>query len=151
MPKTTKKKQKKAEDFKKVKLKVGKKVGPAANATDTSFTAKSIVMGGQSIMADKSAAVTNSRNMTLKELVGRLRHYSAPVRKEAVGGLGDLVGMHPALLRTDLGAIIEGSVRLVVDNEPAVRRALLRLYTSMLRTVAERDLAPFAPLMVVFT
>ncbi|KAJ1895547.1 rRNA processing protein, partial [Kickxella alabastrina] len=44
-----------------------------------------------------------------------------------------------------------GSVRLVVDNEPAVRRALLRLYTSMLRSVAERDLAPFAPLMVVFT
>ncbi|KAJ1813877.1 rRNA processing protein, partial [Coemansia sp. RSA 2599] len=150
MPKT-KKKQRKTEDFKKVKLKVGKKKAPPSNVTDTSFTSKSIVLSGQSITADKSAALTNSRNLTLKDVLGKMRHYSAPVRKDAVVGLADLVAMHGDVLQTELGPIIESSVRLIVDAEPAVRRSLLRFYGDVLRDIPARDLAPFASLMVVFT
>ncbi|KAJ2841609.1 rRNA processing protein, partial [Coemansia erecta] len=150
MPKT-KKKQRKTEDFKKVKLKVGKKKAPPSNATDTSFTSKSIVLGSQSITADKSAAQTNSRNLTLKDVLSKMKHYSAPVRKDAVVGLADLVIMHRDILRTELGPIVESSVRLIVDAEPAVRRSLLRFYSDVLRDIPARDLAPFASLMVVFT
>ncbi|KAJ2722233.1 rRNA processing protein [Coemansia sp. Benny D115] len=149
MPKT-KKKQRKTEDFKKVKLKVGKKKAPASNATDTSFTAKAIVVSEQSISTDKSAEATNSRNLTLKDLLSKLRHYSAPVRKEAIVGLVDFLQLHPESLQTELGAIAQGTMRLVVDNEPTVRRSLLRLYSDLLPRVAA-DLAPFASLMVVFT
>ncbi|KAJ2704381.1 rRNA processing protein [Coemansia sp. IMI 203386] len=150
MPKT-KKQQRKTEDFKKVKLKVGKKKAPPSNATDTSFTSKSIVLSSQSITADKGAALTNSRNLTLKDVLGKMRHYSAPVRKDALVGLADLVSMHGHVLQTELGPIIESSVRLIVDAEPAVRRSLLRFYGDVLRDVPARDLAPFASLMVVFT
>ncbi|KAJ1843311.1 rRNA processing protein, partial [Coemansia sp. RSA 2703] len=150
MPKS-KKKQQKAEDFKKVKLKVGKKKAPASNATDTSFTSKTIVLSGQSITADKGVAVTNSRNLTLKDILSKLRHYSPVIRKEALAGLADLIAIHKDILKTELGPIIEGSVRLIVDNEPAVRRSLLRLYGNILRDISQRDLSAFASLMVVFT
>ncbi|KAJ2451741.1 rRNA processing protein [Coemansia sp. RSA 2336] len=150
MPRSAKKK-KKAEDFKKVKLKLGKKKAPPSNATDTSFTAKSIVLAGQSISADKSAQLTNSRNHTLRELLTQLRHYSAPTRRDAVSGLGDFIAMHPEILQAELGPIIEASVRLVVDSDPGVRKQLRRLYAEMLPMVPSNELAPFMPLAVVFT
>ncbi|KAJ2780991.1 rRNA processing protein [Coemansia javaensis] len=151
MPKATrKKKQQKAEDFKKVKLKVGKKKAPASNATDTSFTARAIVLSEQSIVADKSAQATNSRNQTLRELLTQLRHYSATTRREAVGGLAELIAMHGSVLRAELGPIVEGSVRLVVDSEAGVRRQLLRLYGDVLPAIPAGDLAPFVPLAAVF-
>ncbi|KAJ2753993.1 rRNA processing protein [Coemansia pectinata] len=150
MPKASKKQQRKAEDFKKVKLKVGKKKAPPSNATDTSFTSKSIVLAEQSISVDKSSELTNSRNLTLKDLLSQLRHYSTPIRKDAVAGLADLLARYPEIIRAELGPIIEGSVRLIVDNEPAVRRILLKLYSSLLPELPPRDLAPFVPLIVIF-
>ncbi|KAJ2506150.1 rRNA processing protein [Coemansia sp. RSA 2052] len=150
MPKASKKQQRKADDFKKVKLKVGKKKAPPTNATDTSFTAKSIVLAEQSITVDKSSELTNSRNLTLKDLLSQLRHYSTPIRKDAVAGLADLLARYPEIIRAELGPIIEGSVRLVVDNEPAVRRSLLKLYSGLLPELPPRDLAPFVPLVVIF-
>ncbi|KAJ2632562.1 rRNA processing protein [Coemansia sp. RSA 1290] len=149
MPRSAKKK--KAEDFKKVKLKLGKKKAPPSNATDTSFTAKSIVLAGQSISADKSAQLTNSRNHTLRELLTQLRHYSAPTRRDAVSGLGDFITLHPEALQADLGPIVEASVRLVVDSDPGVRKQLRRLYGEMLPMIPSNELAPFMPLAVVFT
>ncbi|KAJ1768840.1 rRNA processing protein [Coemansia sp. RSA 1813] len=151
MPKASKKKQKKAEDFKKVKLKVGKKKAPPSNATDTSFTAKSIVLTGQSITIDKGSQLTNSRNLSLKDILSQLRHYSAVTRKEALTGMADLLSLHPQLVSTELGPIIEGTVRLIVDNEPVVRKNLLQLYGKFLRQVSTRDLVPFVQLLVVFT
>ncbi|KAJ1960411.1 rRNA processing protein [Dipsacomyces acuminosporus] len=151
MPKASKKKQRKAEDFKKVKLKVGKKKAPPSNSTDTSFTSKSIVLTGQSITADKSNELTNSRNLTLKNVLTQLRHYNATTRKEAIAGLADFLSLHPEVLGTELGSIIDGTVKLIVDNEPVVRKALLRLYTNILPGIPRRDLAPFVPLVVIFT
>ncbi|KAJ2764527.1 rRNA processing protein, partial [Coemansia nantahalensis] len=150
MPKASRKKKQKAEDFKKVKLKVGKKKAPPSNATDTSFTARAIVLSEQSIVADKSAQRTNSRNQTLRELLTQQRHYSAVTRKDAVTGLADFVSLHDDVLRSELGPIMESSVRLVVDSEPAVRRQLLKLYSDVLPGIPARDLAPFVPLAVVF-
>ncbi|KAJ1955818.1 rRNA processing protein, partial [Linderina pennispora] len=151
MPKASKKKQRKAEDFKKVKLKVGKKKAPPTNATDTSFTSKSITLGAQSITADKTAALTNSRKLTLKDVLTQMRHYSAVNRKDAVLGLTDFLSLHPEVLNTELGSIVDGTVKLIVDNEPAVRRVLLKLYSTYLPDIPRRELAPFIPLMVIFT
>ncbi|KAJ1734974.1 hypothetical protein LPJ61_000793 [Coemansia biformis] len=151
MPKTSKKKkQQKAEDFKKVKLKVGKKKAAPTNATDTSFTARAIVLSEQSIVADKSSQLTNSRNQTLRELLTQQRHYSTTTRKEAVAGLAEFISLHGDVLRSELGPIMENSLRLVVDNEPVVRRQLLKLYSEALPGIPARDLAPFVPLAVVY-
>ncbi|KAJ2159772.1 rRNA processing protein [Coemansia sp. RSA 552] len=149
MPKS-KKTQRKTEDFKKVKLKVGKRKAPPSNATDTSFTSRAIVLGQQSISADKSALRTNSRNLTLRDLLTQLRHYSAATRRDAVAGLADFVSLHGDALQSELGPIVDGTVRLMIDSEPSVRRQALRLLGDILPTVPAPDLAPFVPLAVMF-
>ena len=53
-------------DFKRAKHKVGKKLPAAQNATDTSFSARSIALPEQSITADKTGAAVTHRNLTLK-------------------------------------------------------------------------------------
>lgn len=62
MPKGKKKKQKN-EDFKKVKLKVGKSKLSAANSTDVSFKSQSINILSQLEEKDEP---TNRRNLSLK-------------------------------------------------------------------------------------
>ena len=53
-------------DFKRVKQKVGKKLAPAQNATDTSFKAKRINLPSQSLGAAKATTAVNEHNLTLK-------------------------------------------------------------------------------------
>ncbi|KAG2181549.1 hypothetical protein INT44_008364, partial [Umbelopsis vinacea] len=81
MPNARKKRQAKNEDFKKTRLKVGKKKVVADNFTDTSFKSKTISLPNQSITEDKSNLLTNSRNLTLSTLLSQMRHYSAGTRK----------------------------------------------------------------------
>ncbi len=68
--KTKKKKSKNAGvgiDFKRAKVKVGKKLPRAQNATDTNFKARSISLPGQSNLTDdRSGLPVSSRNLTLK-------------------------------------------------------------------------------------
>ncbi|KAJ1673396.1 rRNA processing protein, partial [Spiromyces aspiralis] len=132
-------------------LKVGKKKAPANNFTDTSFSSKAIVLTGQSITQDKSSELTNTRNLTLDELLVQLKHYSATVRKDAVAGIRDLLNLHPHLLHLQLGSIVNASIRLVTDNDPSVRKDFLRFYEYILERVAETDLTPFVSMIVAFT
>ena len=63
MAKNKRKKKLKEQDFKKVKLKVGKKLQPSQNATDTSFKSRAIFIPTQ---LNKDLEPTNQRNQTLK-------------------------------------------------------------------------------------
>lgn len=64
MAKNKRKRKLKEQDFQKVKLKVGKKLKPADNATDTSFKSSSIFIPNQLQKLDNEP--TNQRNQTLK-------------------------------------------------------------------------------------
>jgi len=64
MAKNKRKRKLKEQDFQKVKLKVGKKLQPAQNATDTSFKSKSVFIPKQLRKLDNEP--TNQRNQTLK-------------------------------------------------------------------------------------
>lgn len=64
MAKNKRKRKLKEQDFQKVKLKVGKKLIPADNATDTSFKSRSIFIPSQLQKPDSEP--TNQRNQTLK-------------------------------------------------------------------------------------
>ena len=63
MAKNKRKRKVKEQDFQKVKLKVGKKLQPAQNATDTSFKSRSVFIPTQ---LNKELEPTNQRNQTLK-------------------------------------------------------------------------------------
>ena len=64
MAKNKRKRKLKEQDFQKVKLKVGKKLQPAQNATDTSFKSRSVFIPNQLHKLDNEP--TNQRNQTLK-------------------------------------------------------------------------------------
>ena len=70
MAKSKKSKKLKEQDFKKVKLKVGKKLQPAQNATDTSFKSRSIFVP---IQLNQTSEPTNQRNQTLKVISCKVR------------------------------------------------------------------------------
>ena len=54
-------------DFKRAKLKVGKKLPQAKNATDTNFKAQSISLPGQGAFSgDRSDVPVSDRNLTIK-------------------------------------------------------------------------------------
>ncbi|KAI8870802.1 hypothetical protein GQ42DRAFT_109606, partial [Ramicandelaber brevisporus] len=134
MPKPTRKQKEKAQDFKKVKLKLGRKVAKADNYTDTSFKSRSIALPSQSITADKSGELTNSRNLTLRDLLTQLRHYNGTVRKEALIGLKDLMqrDVYGSVLRTQLGGLIEGLVKCILDDERDVRKQVVTFFEEYL-------------------
>eukprot|EP01134_Creolimax_fragrantissima_P004522 CFRG4522T1 len=144
----SRKKRLKNEDFKKVKLKVGK-TNLAENQTDTTFKSKSIIVPGQSVGDDKGTA-TNQRNLTLKELLGQLRHYNNNIRKDAVAGLKDLFSRHGQVLRSELAIIIERVSPLVLDGDANVRHNLQALFTSILKEVPLERIRPFFPLTMVY-
>ena len=63
MGKNKRKKKQKEQDFKKVKLKVGKKLPPAPSATDSQFKSRAIVLPSQ---LSSSGEPTNKRRQNLK-------------------------------------------------------------------------------------
>ncbi|ORZ13381.1 hypothetical protein BCR41DRAFT_94567 [Lobosporangium transversale] len=152
MPKSSnKKKKQKDADFKKTKLKVGKKKAVADNFTDTSFKAKAISLPSQSITHDKTTLLTNSRNATFAELITQLKHYSPGNRKDAILGLRDLFDHHPHLLSLHLGVLVNAIVRLLIDDSSIVRKTLQNFLSEFIPMLHPRDVHPFLPLLVVYT
>ena len=90
MAKNKRKRKLKEQDFQKVKLKVGKKLQPAQNATDTSFKSRSVFIPNQLQKLDSEP--TNQRNQTLKV---RLSNWYYPLltfnqTKSKLGSKGTL-------------------------------------------------------------
>ncbi|GAB5593023.1 rRNA processing protein [Umbelopsis nana] len=151
MPNARKKKQAKNEDFKKTRLKVGKKKAVADNFTDTSFKSKTISLPNQSITEDKSNLLTNSRNLTLSALLTQMRHYSANTRKEAIQGVQDMCEKHPGIISASLSAIVNASLKILVDEDRDVRKALLEFLKSSLPNLDKTEILPFLSLLTIYT
>ncbi|CAJ0759134.1 23943_t:CDS:2, partial [Entrophospora sp. SA101] len=92
---TKRKKKAQQEDFKKQKLKVGKAKPKASNFTNTSFKSRAISLPNQSITEDKSNLITNTRKLSLSELLTQLRHYNSRTRK----------AINTAIAKEKIGAI----------------------------------------------
>ena len=122
-------------DFKRPKVKVGKKLKPT-NATDTSFTARSVRMPGQHNIQEKGDVVTK-RNLNMKDLMTQLEHYSAKVRKDALWGIKELTSVHKNVVLggETLGRLLRRLIELVVDNDKEVRKALLKLFEHLFQHV----------------
>ncbi|KAI7905295.1 uncharacterized protein BX663DRAFT_484579 [Cokeromyces recurvatus] len=151
MPNARKKKAAKNEDFKKKKLKVGKKKALPDNYTDTSFKSKSIILPNQSINEDKSHEITTSRNLTLSDLVVQLKHYNSGVKKEALSGLLELCNSHPELLVSSLGQVVNGVLKLFIDDDREVRKATYNFLKETFIDIDRVELQPFMPLLIIYT
>ncbi|KAJ1911846.1 rRNA processing protein, partial [Tieghemiomyces parasiticus] len=135
----------------KVKLKLGKKKAPAENHTDTSFKSQSIVLTKQNLHTESlGGQATNSRNLSLTDLIPQLKHYSGVVRRDALKGLADLLTTHPHVLVENVGTVVNSLARLFVDDEPVIRKAVRRLCHDHLRHVPESKMAAFYPTILAY-
>ena len=109
-------------DFEKKKQKLGKKKLAPTNSTSTQFKARSVVLPDQTIGAERGEPVSH-RQLTLGELVGQLKHYSADVRHDAVRGLLELVTRHPEVLAPRAAELLDAALPALTDGDRAVRAA----------------------------
>ncbi|KAJ6406758.1 hypothetical protein OIU84_010300 [Salix udensis] len=79
---SSKKQQKRGIDFKKIKRKMGRKLPPPKNTTNTEIKSKAIVLPEQSVASEKAGLAVSKKGLTLKELLQHTSHHNAKVRKE---------------------------------------------------------------------
>ncbi|XP_021938928.1 testis-expressed protein 10 [Zootermopsis nevadensis] len=146
----------------KVKLKAKKTVlTKAQNVTDTSFKVRKIVLREQ-LKSGVSDEMQMMRKQNVKllsyisnifiyillnqqqELLSKLGHYNIFMQKSSLAGLQELVTHHyediPDLYLTNL---IEGTARLILDQEKDVRKDALKLLNSILTQVPVSKVLPF--------
>eukprot|EP00045_Choanoeca_perplexa_P013286 m.150018 g.150018 ORF g.150018 m.150018 type:complete len:877 (+) comp16305_c0_seq7:132-2762(+) len=135
-------------DFKKKKVKVGRK-GIAANATNTSFKATSINLP-TSRPTRQDGDCMNDRGQTLEEILPKLSHYNTAVKRENLQGLLSLLQLHPTLMHapSTLLLILERAMPLASDVSGSVRRACIDVLTAITAKVTPEQLAPFMDLVL---
>jgi hypothetical protein len=135
------KKQKKQEgDFKTSKPKLGKKI-VANTHTDTSFKSKSIIVPNQSILNEDPVG---------KQL-SHLRHSNANMRKESLINLSNILNNDNYGDILNFAHIIEETIKLILDEDKRVRKALYTFYSNALLKLKSQSFRPFFPTIVVYT
>ncbi|CAL5016488.1 unnamed protein product [Urochloa decumbens] len=134
-----KQKQRGGVDFKKYKHKVGRKLPPAKNATNTEIKSKSIVLPEQSMASERAGMAVNKRGLTLRELLQQTVHYNAKVRRAALNGIKDIVVKHPAELKLHKVAIIEKLQERICDTDKVVRESLYDILQSLIFPALKED------------
>ncbi|CAK3983252.1 Pre-rRNA-processing ipi1 [Lecanosticta acicola] len=122
MGSSAKKKKEKKQDFQKPKLKVGKARPKNTNATDTSFTAKSIVLKQQNLSeTGRDAAALFSHNLSL------LSSKNETQRRDALAWLITAVAANPNNLPQPASVVLSKAQPLILDGSSSVRQQLLKL------------------------
>nr|CAB3487320.1 unnamed protein product [Digitaria exilis] len=134
-----KQKQRGGVDFKKYKHKVGRKLPPPKNATNTEIKSKTIVLPEQSLATERAGVAVNKRGLTLRELLQQTVHYNANVRRAAMSGIKDIVVKHPTELKLHKVAMIEKLQERICDTDKVVRESLYNMLQSMIFPALKED------------
>ncbi|KAK9897214.1 hypothetical protein P389DRAFT_194842 [Cystobasidium minutum MCA 4210] len=134
----------------KANFKLGKGKLKSANATDTSFSSRSIALTQQSITRDNTGVPTTKRNLTLEDLQTHLKHYSSSTRKDALAGLRELFSAHRDLWESSAGSCIPILARMIGDEEQSVRKALLAFLAWYLPGLPSIVLQPHHSILLFF-
>lgn len=127
MGSSAKKKKEKKKDFQKPKLKVGKTRPKNTNATDTSFSAKTIVFKQQSLSeSGRDPTTLFNHNLSL------LSSKADTQRRDALAYLIAICGtQRKEKLPQPISIVIEKAQPLVLDGSAQVRQQLLKLLASL--------------------
>ncbi|KAB1205900.1 Testis-expressed sequence 10 protein [Morella rubra] len=136
---STKKQQKRGVDFKKIKRKIGRKLPPPKNSTNTEIKSKAIILPEQSVASEKEGLAVNKKGLTLKELLQQTSHHNSKVRRDALIGIKDLFLKHPTELRLHKYAVIEKLRERIGDDDKVVREALYQLFKSVIFPSCKED------------
>ncbi|EPS70426.1 hypothetical protein M569_04331 [Genlisea aurea] len=126
-------------DFKKYKRKVGRKLPPPKNATNTEVKSKAIVLPEQSIVSQKEGLAVSHKGLTLKELLQHTNHHNAKVRKDALLGIKEILLKHPPELKLHKLAVVEKLRERMGDDDKIVRETLYQLFKSVVLPACAKD------------
>nr|XP_010315603.1 testis-expressed protein 10 homolog isoform X1 [Solanum lycopersicum]XP_010315605.1 testis-expressed protein 10 homolog isoform X1 [Solanum lycopersicum]XP_025885138.1 testis-expressed protein 10 homolog isoform X1 [Solanum lycopersicum] len=147
----SKKQQKRGVDFKKIRRKIGRKLPPAQNATNTEIKSKAIILPEQSIASEKAGLAVSKKGLTLKELLQQTSHHNAKVRKDALIGIRDVLLKFPSELKLHKLAVIEKLRERISDDDKLVREALYQLLKSVIFPGCKEDnKGPINSLMMTY-
>ncbi|XP_022888460.1 uncharacterized protein LOC111403998 isoform X1 [Olea europaea var. sylvestris] len=147
----SKKPQKRGIDFKKIKRKIGRKLPPPKNATNTEIKSKAIVLPEQSVASEKAGLAVSRKGLTLKELLQQTSHHNSKVRKDALIGIKDIFLKHPAELKLHKLAVIEKLRERIGDDDKLVRETLYQLFKSVIFPGCKEDnQGPLISLMMAY-
>ncbi|CAK9180770.1 unnamed protein product [Ilex paraguariensis] len=147
----TKKQQKRGVDFKKIKRKIGRKLPPPKNATNTEIKSKAIILPEQSVASEKAGLAVSKKGLTLKELLQQTSHHNAKVRKDALTGIRDIFLKYPAELKLHKLAVIEKLRERISDEDKLVRETLYQLLKAVIFPgCKEESQGPFISLMMAY-
>jgi pre-rRNA-processing protein IPI1 len=141
-----------SKDFQKRKASLKKqttnrKSQPAINSTNTSFKARSISVPNQKVSRthDDADAPVGRGNLTLDELVLRLRHPNAHVRRDALLGIRQIRQAHVnAFGHESFSQALPSVARIVSDEDVGVRKVFLEVFEDCLHGVPYRCLQTYA-------
>ncbi|KAF8096474.1 hypothetical protein N665_0307s0005 [Sinapis alba] len=146
-----KKQQKKGIDFKKIKRKLGRKLPPPKNATNTEIKSQAIILPEQSVGAEKSGLATSKKGLTLHELLRQTSHHNAKVRKNALHGIKDIFQHNPAELQSHKYAILEKLKERLSDDDKSVRDTFYLLFDSKIfPSCVEDNQGPMVSLLMPY-
>ncbi|KAK0587618.1 hypothetical protein LWI29_025899 [Acer saccharum] len=138
-------------DFKKIKRKLGRKLPPPKNSTNTEIKSKAIVLPEQSVASEKAGLAVSKKGLTLKELLQQTSHHNAKVRKDALLGIKDLFQRYPAELKLHRYVVIEKLRERISDNDKVVRETLYQLLKSVIFPACKEDnQGQFVSLMMAY-
>ncbi|KAK4635663.1 Pre-rRNA-processing protein IPI1 [Fulvia fulva] len=131
MGSSAKKKKEKKQDFQKPKLKVGKARPKNTNATDTSFSAKSIVLKQQNLSeSGRNATDLFHHNLSL------LSSKNDTQRRDALTNLIAAIAANAGDLPQPTTVILSRVQPLILDGSSSVRQQLVKLFKVLPRADA---------------
>lgn len=131
------------------------KKGPV-NKTDTSFTAKKVVIRAQNIKSSSNASTSDESSLIsrIRSFLPNCGHYNANMRKEATLNVlktcKELENLHSATFLPVLDPIFAATFRQLCDEEMNVRSAFLGLISVLFENVKKENLASFFPRWISF-
>ncbi|KAK6147635.1 hypothetical protein DH2020_018547 [Rehmannia glutinosa] len=135
----------------KIKRKIGRKLPPPKNSTNTEIKSKAIVLPEQSIVSEKAGLAVSRKGLTLKELLQQTNHHNAKVRKDALLGIKDVLVHHPVELKLHKLAVIEKLRERIGDDDKLVRETLHQLFKAVIFPGRGKDnQGPLVSLMMAY-
>ncbi|KAH9626735.1 hypothetical protein KSS87_022049 [Heliosperma pusillum] len=126
-------------DLKKYKRKLGRKLPPPKNTTNTEIKSKAIILPEQSNASDKAGLALSKKGQSLKELLQQTSHHNVKVRRDALIGVREILLKDPTELRDHKLAIIEKLRERINDDDKVVRETLYQLFRTIILPGCKED------------
>jgi len=149
-----KKEEKAKTQLKKPKTAPGKHLPKGTNETRTQFKVAKIVVPGQKGESGSQGAAggvgpVTTKKLTLKDVLGKISHFSNAVRTDGLEGLKELLlgTSAPSLVSANLSSILGALMPVVQDRERKMRKLATACISEVMAHTPASSLAPLHPLL----